>query len=271
MPHRFDPGYVDEPFATLCAEYPGTDVYPPRDFRVEWGPVFHRGRLDGSARVLAIGQDPGAHEAVVRRILVGEAGQRVQGFLHRLGIESSYAMVNAFAYSVYGQHGGNRHKNDPAIAAYRHRWLDALLVGTAVEAVVAFGALADHAFRMWKATPAGQGTPVAYARAIHPTYPRGEGEALATMTRTMLVNWNRALQRLGPKIQHPDVVRELVPYGDALLPEDLAPIPERDLPAGLPPWMRSLETWAARVGEDTETKRATLVVTVPPGERPWQT
>jgi hypothetical protein len=36
-------------------------------------------------------------------------------------------MVNTFVYSVYGQGGGNRHKNNPAIIAYRNRWLDALL------------------------------------------------------------------------------------------------------------------------------------------------
>jgi uracil-DNA glycosylase len=77
MPHPFDPGYVAEPFLTLCAHYPEADVYPPEQFRFEWGPIFHRGRLDGSARVLVIGQDPAQHETVVRRILVGEAWRRV--------------------------------------------------------------------------------------------------------------------------------------------------------------------------------------------------
>ncbi len=54
----FDPGPVEEPFATLARDYPGPDVYPPSDFRVEWGPIFHRGRLDGSAKVVLVGQDP---------------------------------------------------------------------------------------------------------------------------------------------------------------------------------------------------------------------
>jgi hypothetical protein len=58
MPQPFDPGYVAEPFLTLCADYPGADLYPSDQFRTEWGPIFHRGRLDGSARVLVIGQDP---------------------------------------------------------------------------------------------------------------------------------------------------------------------------------------------------------------------
>src|SRR4051794_17447398 len=164
----FDPGYLDPPFAALAADPPGTDVYPTADFRVEWGPIFHRGRLDGSARLLVLGQDPGAHEAYVRRILVGEAGQRVQGFLRKLGIERSYVMVNTFLYSVYGQSGGEHHATDPAIAAYRHRWLDALLDGTGVEAVVAFGHLADRAWQAWRQTPAGARGAGAHE---HPTPP----------------------------------------------------------------------------------------------------
>ena len=103
MARSFDPGYGSEPFATLVAEAPGTAVFPGKDFRVEWGPVFHRGRLDGSAKVLLVGQDPAQHETILRRILVGEAGHRIQGFLAKLGIESSYVMVNTYLYSVYGQ------------------------------------------------------------------------------------------------------------------------------------------------------------------------
>src|ERR671929_733725 len=103
VPVPFDPGYGAEPFRTLCADYPDDSIYPSADFRVEWGPVFHRGRLDGSARVLVLGQDPAQHETIARRILVGEAGQRVQGLLARIGILSSYTMINTFLYSVYGQ------------------------------------------------------------------------------------------------------------------------------------------------------------------------
>ena len=53
---EFDSGYDQQPFRDLCADYPGAEAYDPRDFRVEWGPIFHRGRLDGSARVLVIGR-----------------------------------------------------------------------------------------------------------------------------------------------------------------------------------------------------------------------
>jgi hypothetical protein len=62
---------------------------------------------------------------------------------------------------------------------------------------------------------------------------------------------------------------------------DLAPIPEADLPAGLPPWMRSLKAWATRTAtgsaalptateeQKDEARRATIVVAVPTKERPW--
>jgi uracil-DNA glycosylase len=53
--------------------------------------------LDGSARILIIGQDPSHNEAVLRRILVGEAGMRTQGFLAKLGVDKSYVLINTFS------------------------------------------------------------------------------------------------------------------------------------------------------------------------------
>jgi hypothetical protein len=272
MSAPFDPGYVSPPFDALARDYASTDVYPASDFRVEWGPIFHRGRLDGSARVLVLGQDPGAHESYVRRILVGEAGQRVQGFLHKLGIDRSYVMVNTFLYSVYGQAGGEHHAADPAIAAYRQRWLDALTAPGRVEAVIAFGHLADRAFTLWRATPAGAAYSGAYEHLTHPTQPDAASHSAAQQAaamKAMLAQYNSALQRLHAAIQHPDASRPLVLYGETLTDVDHAEIPAEDLPAGLPEWMRSLEEWAKRVGPDAETKRATLVVTVPADLRPW--
>jgi uracil-DNA glycosylase len=270
---QFDPGPVREPFASLCRNYPAEEAYPQRDFRLEWGPIFYRGRLDGSARVAVIGQDPGATEDVVRRILVGEAGHRVQGFLAKLGIERSYVMVNAFLYSVYGQESGERHIHDRKIRDYRHDWFDALLVDSEVEAVVAFGHLADEAFDRWKRTRAGRGSRLAYAHATHPTQPdavaRDDEELLARETREMLASWNEVLRELHDAIEHPDIERELVPYGDAFRPGDKAPIPDEDLPPGLPEWMRSPEPWASRTGEG-DIKRATLTITIPEGARDWR-
>jgi uracil-DNA glycosylase len=273
MSLSFDPGYGTEPFLSLCSSYPGPDVYPAAAFRVEWGPIFHRGRLDAGARVLVLGQDPAQHETIVRRILVGEAGRRTQGFLGKLGIDRSYVMINTFLYSVYGQQGGAQHKDDPGIVSYRNQWLDALLARTAVEAVVALGQLADDAFTKWKSTPTGAQSAVAYQHITHPTQPEsssgGNPQKLATAIAAMLANWNAALQALAPALQHPDTPRPLVPYGTAFGPDDRPPVPPSDLPAGLPAWMASLDGWAARTGATPEAKRATITVTVPQPAWPW--
>jgi len=268
MPHAFDPGYGQEPFRTLVADYPGEDVYPSRQFRVEWGPIFHRGRLDGSARVLVIGQEPAQHGSVVRRILVGEAGRRVQGLLARLGIATSYVLVNAFLYSVYGSVRAKTRK-DARLVAYRNRWLDALLLGTGVEAVVALGKAADEAWQLWRATPAGGAFGVAYAPVPHPTWPessaRGDQAKLARNTKKLLQKWNAGLQALVPAVAHPDVATPLVLYGEGWQEADLPPVPESDFPAGLPSWMHEQDGWARRAGNDTHAKRRNITITVPDG------
>lgn len=268
---EFDDGCVDEAFATLMREAPGAEVYPARDFRLEWGPVFHRGRLDGSARVLVIGQDPAAHEAIARRILVGEAGQRVQAFLAHLGLHRSYVLVNAFLYSVYGQQGGQLHASDPAVAAYRHRWFQAILSTAPIEAVVAFGRLADTAWQIWRTT-GGPGGELPYAALPHPTQPEsssgGDPVKLAAAYRRMLARWNEGLTALHPVLTSADEPGPLILFDEGARPET-ARVPAADLPAGCPAWMGGLESWASREGDDVEEKRATIVVRVPTGERPW--
>jgi uracil-DNA glycosylase len=271
MTHDYDPGYGANPFKTLCNNHPDSSVYPPAAFRVEWGPIFHRGRLDGSARLLVIGQDPAAHETILRRILVGEAGQRFQGFLYKLGIDRSYVMINTFLYSVYGQ-GGSRHKNDAGIIAYRNQWLNALLVGSKIEAVVGLGTLAEHAWAKWKMTPKGRAFNKPFVKITHPTFPEshsgGKKAILAADMTTMLANWNTGLQTLRPAILHPDVTRPLVLFGRSFQDGEEKEIPECDVPAGTPPWMRGLKAWATRSGPTTVEKRKTIKVTVPRGSMP---
>jgi uracil-DNA glycosylase len=272
--HPFDPGPTAAPFAALATDYPGPEAYPAADFRLEWGPIFHRGRLDGSARILIIGQDPGQHESIARRILVGEAGQRVQGFLAKLGIERSYVMINSYLYSVYGQAAGERHVTDPKIVSYRHQWLDALLVGSQIEAVVAFGHLAREAFERWQQTVKGKKTKLALQALPHPTMPDassgGNQAKFDQAMKEMLSTWNAGLSALDGELGKRDVTRPLVPYGAKLGPQEHAAIPAFDLPAGSPPWWSSLEQWATRSGSNAEAKRATIEVTVPTDERPWK-
>jgi hypothetical protein len=268
VPVPFDPGYGDDPFLSLARDYPGEDVYPPGQFRVEWGPIFHRGRLDGSARVLVIGQDPAQHETIARRTLVGEAGRRLQGFLAKLGVTASYVIVNTFLYSVFGSVKAAT-RRDPRLVGYRNRWLDALLVGKRVEGVLALGDAADEAWHAWKATPAGAAADVAFAKITHPTQPEssagGNRAKLAAATKKMLGNWNTGLQALAQAIRHPDEARPLVPYAETWAEGDRLPMPSFDLPAGLPSWMGEQDGWARRVGADALAKRRNITVTVPKG------
>lgn len=266
MNHPFDPGYGDEPFRELAANYPEADIYPPSQFRVEWGPIFHRGRLDGSARVLLIGQDPAQHETIVRRVLVGEAGRRVQGFLAKLGITTSYVMINAFLYSVYGSVKAATRRR-VALIDYRNQWIDALMAGGKVEAVVAIGTAAVEAWQFWRATPSGQASSVPFVAITHPTQPesssKGDRTKLREATKTLLANWNLALATIAPEIEHPDVAGARIPFGELWADGDRLPVPERDFPAGLPAWMHEQDGWAKRVGKDEIAKRRNITVTVP--------
>jgi hypothetical protein len=270
MSALFDPGYGQEPFRTLVQDVPDTAGFPSRDFRTEWGPVFHRGRLDGSARLLIIGQDPAQHEVIARQTLVGGAGHRVQGILDKLGLTRSYVMVNTFVYSVFGQGGGNRHKDDPAITAYRNRWLDALLPRN-VEAVVSLGQLADHAWQLWRATPQGATFTGLHVAVTHPTQPesssKGNKAKREAAIKKMLQGWNAALAAIHPLITA-DAPRALVPYGDAFTPGELPDIPQEDFPAGSPAWMCGNADWARRTGTTDALKRVTITVTIPKAFRP---
>jgi uracil-DNA glycosylase len=268
VPHASCPGYAAEPFRSLADDYPGDDAYPRDSFRTEWGPIFHRGRLDGTARLIVIGQDPAAHEAIARRVLVGEAGQRVQGLLARLGLDRSYVVVNAFLYSVYGQRAES-HVADADIVEYRNRWLDAIAATSPVQGVLTFGRAAGRAYRLW---PGAADAEYVHAQALHPTYPDAAARN-GTVTfeegmRRLCLSWSGVLDRLAPVVT-PDVPVDARPYGDRLGQEDLARIPEADLPAGSPAWMRDLEAWAARTGATAAEKRASITVTVPRSAAWW--
>jgi hypothetical protein len=272
MEREFDPGYRLARYRKLVADFPDESVYPLDSFRVEWGPVFHRGRLDGSARVLIIGQDPATHESIARRILVGEAGQRIQGLLTRLGIDRSYVFINAFLYSVYGQAGGTRHIKNEGITKYRNRWIDTIVDHQPIEAVISLGQLADTAYQQWRATSKGAASTAAYAGIRHPTYPESASRSgqitKAGAFAKLCESWNQALNDLGPVVT-PDSPLPLRLYGTTITKDDLSPIPPRDLPAGVPAWMCALDAWAVRQGDSAQLKRATIKVTVPTAARTW--
>ncbi len=139
---------------------------------------------------------------------------------------------------------------------------------------MAFGRLARRAVESWRSTRAGRAGEVAFEAVRHPTAPEGAARddpvQLRQLTEEMLSEWNEALVRLHAALAHPDTPGELIPY-DVKAAAETTEIPEGDLPAGTPAWMRGVNTWAVRQGPTREERRATVVVTVPqvngPGRR----
>src|SRR5581483_2065479 len=131
--------------ATLCSSCPPPAM--PQAFWTAWGPVFYRGRLDGSARLLCIASDPGPTERIAHRTLVGDAGQRVQGFVAKLGLTGSYLCVNAFPYALHPSFNGSVDEllAEPAARTWRNSFYDAVKP-SALQAVVLFGKNAQDAF-----------------------------------------------------------------------------------------------------------------------------
>jgi Uracil DNA glycosylase superfamily len=193
-------------------------------FRMNWGPIYYRGRLDGSAKVIIIGQDPAADENVARRILVGSAGQRVQGFLRKLGLNKSYVMVNTFLYGLKGQIDAEAKtiSSSATIKNWRNQLLDMLKTGQ-TQAVIAFGAGAQQAVDLW---PGAAGLFV--AKPLHPSFRDDAG---------LRANWNTWLPQIRPHVT-PEAAVDTTPYaGNAFKKADLENIPPRDLPFGVPKWM----------------------------------
>jgi len=160
---EFDPGPPD----AVADHFAGVPSYAAhrRKFWYDWGPVFYRGRLDRSAKVLCIASDPGPTERIVGRTLVGDAGQRVQGFLTKLGLTHSYALLNAYAYALLPSQamGAIPILAEPAQQTWRNA-LFAMVVGPQLEAIVTFGLQAKLAIEQWTDAP-----PVMTKKIAHPS------------------------------------------------------------------------------------------------------
>lgn len=219
----FDPGpppAVAEHLAALPSYAPHREL-----FWYDWGPVFYRGRLDGSARLLGIASDPGPTERIAGRTLVGDAGQRVQGFLAKLGLTRSYALVNAFAYALLPSRA---RQAMPLLAEPAHReWRNELLhrvAGPDLRAIVAFGAAARRAVELWDTLP-----PVPVIEVPHPS---------SRDAKRLLDEWRQAVGHLrGIVPPDPDGDATGPAYGARFAEADYARIPPRDLPFGLPAWV----------------------------------
>ncbi|MGH8663878.1 MAG: hypothetical protein ACREUX_06390 [Burkholderiales bacterium] len=204
-------------------------------FWYAFGPVLYRGRLDGTARVLGIASDPGPSECLpfARRTLIGDSGQKTQGFLTKLGLTRSYALVNAFAVAMRPgarSKGLRALRTNAAIAAARHRLYDRLLEGGALQAIVAFGDVAHEAYDLWAASnPAVKAVP--RFKLAHPAGVDREASGDDAALRA----WRRAIGRLRKIVTPDDDGQANGPnYGDYFTELDYARIPRRDLPPMAP-------------------------------------
>jgi uracil-DNA glycosylase len=224
----FDPG----PTETFAAHFANLPDYSPfkEHFWFDWGPVFYRGRLDGSARILCIASDPGATERIAGRTLVGDAGQRVQGFLAKLGLTRSYLCLNAYALALFPSHAqqGEALLRDPVHRGWRNTLYD-MAKSASVQAIVAFGAQAQLAVRLW---PGKAGT-----RLFELPHPSSHD------AQTLASEWRAAIPQLRSIVTpDPDGNANGPNYGNALAEADYAAIPRRDLPFGVP-WFLGDDHW----------------------------
>jgi hypothetical protein len=235
----FDPG-PPEAFAQHFEQAPPPPV--PERFWIDWGPVFYRGRLDGTARVLCLGSDPGPTERIANRVLVGDAGQRVQGFLAKLGLTRSYVCLNAFPWALFPSESEHAPEMlaDLAQVSWRNRLYD-MVRSPDLQAVVAFGAVARAALALW---PGRVG--LAIEQIPHPS----------SHDPVALINaWRDAIAALRTVVKPDPDWDVLVPnYGQAFLEADHRAIPREDLPFGVPAFLGD-DAWNRDAGGRSSVSR----------------
>jgi uracil-DNA glycosylase len=259
MSDAYDPGPPADFYSHLLA-VPSYAPYAAY-FWLDWGPIFYRGRLDGSARVLCIASDPGATERIAGRTLVGDAGQRVQGFLSKLGLTRSYLCLNAYAYGLMPSQASHAAAllRDPVHLAWRNELYD-LAKSPSVEAIIAFGAQAQTAVNLWLGK-----ADVPVFQLPHPSS-RDE--------QSLLKQWQAALVKLEDLVTpDPDGLTDPQDYGTTFSESDYAKIPRGDLPFGCPnflgddAWLRKTgKSHASSVNRPHPDDRHTLIWTAPKSE-----
>jgi uracil-DNA glycosylase len=168
-PWDYDPGpATTSGWPELFAATPnyrglGLAVLGREAFRWHFGPMFYRGRLDGSARVLLIGQEGAQDESLSHRSFTGGTGARMQHVLSYLGINRSYLFLNTFVYPIFGQYNqklrGLAQNPVSPIVKHRHLLFDKVAAGD-LRLVIAVGTAAKESVATWIATHGGTADPV---------------------------------------------------------------------------------------------------------------
>jgi uracil-DNA glycosylase len=252
-----DPGPADASgWADLFAQTPnyrglGRAVVGREAFRWHQGPMFFRGRLDGSATVVVVGQEGAQDESLSHRSFTGGTGARMQYLLRYLGFDRSYLFLNSFVYPIFGQYTADLRPlaQDPRspIVKHRNRILDKAVVDGDVRLVIAVGLAAKESIATWIKAHGGHAQPdqlhnaslgsvpnrVRVVGVVHP------GSATGGSTAAIKADFIRAIGRIRDWLAvdpawlpiDPGLSRNL----SAAFPYSSAAIPFRDFPFGVSP------------------------------------
>jgi uracil-DNA glycosylase len=256
-PWEHDPGpTAGSGWAALFAEAPnyrglGQAVLGREAFRWHHGPMFFRGRLDGSARVVLVGQEGAQDESLSHRSFTGGTGARMQHLLRHLGLDRSYLFLNSFVYPIFGQYTERlrplAQDPDSPIVTHRHRILDKAVLDGDTRLVVAVGNAAKESVATWIHAHGGSADPdhlegaalgslpgrLRVVGVVHP------GSATDGSTSAIKADFQRACDRVkgwlaadpGWLPADPGVPRNL----ETAYQYKSAPIPYRDFPFGTCP------------------------------------
>lgn len=270
---EYDPGPAkNSGWPELFADTPnyrgiGEAVIGPKTFRWHFGPMFYRGRLDGSARVLVLGQEGAQDESLSHRSFTGGTGSRMQHFLAHIGLDRSYVFLNTFVYPIFGQYDAALQPlaQDPRspIVEHRHRILDKATDGD-LRLVVAVGRAAKESVATWigkmggtadseklhEATAAGVLAGVRFLGVLHPGGAGGPAGSLAKIKADFV----RAAGQVADWI---DDDSGFLP-ADSGVDRDLTttyeytsdPVPHRDFPFGATPRLGRGATSSNRMDEE---------------------
>jgi uracil-DNA glycosylase len=167
-PWDYDPGPAKTSgWPELFADTPnyrglGKAVTGRDAFRWHFGPMFYRGRLDSSARVLLIGQEGAQDESLSHRSFTGGTGARMQHLLNHIGVTRSYLFLNTFVYPIFGQYTGTLRglAQNPIspIVKHRNRLFDKVAAGD-LRLVIAVGEAAKESVVTWIVAHGGTAEP----------------------------------------------------------------------------------------------------------------
>jgi uracil-DNA glycosylase len=256
-PWEHDPGPTGASgWAELFAETPnyrglGREVVGREAFRWHHGPMFFRGRLDGSAKVVVVGQEGAQDESLSHRSFTGGTGARMQHFLRFLGLDRSYLFLNSFVYPIFGQYTDDLRPlaQDPRspVVKHRNRILDKAVVDGDVRLIVAVGKAAKESVATWIEAHGGTAQPNALHNAALGSIPNRvkivgvlhPGGAAGGSTADIKADFGRAIGHVRDWLQadpgwlpvDPGMSRNL----SATFPYASVAIPFRDFPFGTCP------------------------------------